>query len=315
MALPQNQFPNTVVSTTDTQGQTPDTADQGSSGSGGSTDPVSQLEGMLSGLLSAEEVSDVEGVAASIQAAQNNISTVEGDISEAESLGSEAKSTVEGVAASIHVAKNNISKVEGDLSKAESLENKATSEVDGAAASLHVAKKNISKVEGDLSEVESLGNKASSATSKIKRLKGAKAKYSKMINLCSNPVDDVTEAENVVSSVGNLAKHPDAVINQAESLINIGSAGISALTSATSPEEALTNLMGVATQLNGSGSVDDDSDDGDANSPGVKSDSNDPDNTFLPSIVSAGNANGGQGDDGSETTPSEFVNAGMYGDE
>jgi hypothetical protein len=359
MALPQNQFPNTVVSTTDTNGQTSDTGDQDSSESEDSTDPVSQIEGMLPGLLSTREVSDVEGAAASIQVVANNIATVEGDISEAESLGSEAKSAVEGVAASIQAVKDKISTVKGDISEAESLESEAKSDVEGAAASIQKAKNNISKVEGDLSEVESLGGKAKSATSKIEGLKGAKAKYSKMINLCSNPVDNVTEAENVLSSVGDLAKNPDAVINQAESLINVGCSGISAITSAKSPKDALTNLMGVATQLNGSGSsitqveslinvgcsgisaitrakspedaltnlmgvaaqmnvsgsADDDSSDEDGNSPGAGSDSDDPDNAVSPSIASAGNANGGQGSDDTEATPSEFVNAGMYGDE
>lgn len=135
------------------------------------------------------------------------------------------------------------------------------SSTEKSAKSLEGAIGTISKTEKELVAVESAGSKAASASSKIKRLKGAKANYSKMINLCSNPMDNVTEAENALSMVNELAQNPDAVINQADALINVAQQGVSALASAKSPEDAMTVMMGMAAQMSGGGGDDDSEDD------------------------------------------------------
>jgi hypothetical protein len=137
------------------------------------------------------------------------------------------------------------------------------SSTEKSAKSLDGAIRTISKTEKELVAVESAGSKAASASSKIKRLKGAKANYSKIINLCSNPIDKVIEAENALSMVNELAQNPDAVINQADALINVAQQGVSALASAKSPEDAMTLMMGMAAQMS-SGSGDDDSEDDDS---------------------------------------------------
>ena len=269
MSLPSNQFPDTVVSTTDTAVGATDAGDQGSSdeqdvtASGDGSDPVSQISGMVSGFLSGGGASDLKEEA-----------------SEAE----EAAKSIKGAA--------------GKLSKAE-----------GAAKSIKGAAGKLSKAEGELSKVEAAGSKAKKASSKIKGLKGAKANYSKMINLCSNPMDDVTEAENVLSGVSDLAQHPDAVINQANALISAGQAGISALASAKSPEDAMGIISGMAAQLSGGGSDDDSADDASGDSDGS-------DSTASASAALGGSVGDGSGtDDGTESTPEEFANAGKYGDE
>ncbi|MDP3935460.1 MAG: hypothetical protein Q8Q56_00480 [Alphaproteobacteria bacterium] len=242
MSLPENQFPDTVVSEDETSEQD-SSEDEDSSDSGDSSDPVSQIGGLLSGVLSGN----------------TDVSAIAGDVANLE----------------------------------------------GAAESIEGAVGAISKVEGELSEVESLGSEASSASSKIKGLKGAKANYASMINLCSNPIDNVTEAENVLSGISNLAQNPDAVINQAESLINAGQQGMNALVNAKSPEGAFAAVLGMATQLNGGGDGGDSSDDGDSDSSEEGSDSDDSDDPDSSS------AEGGSEDD----DPAEFANADMYGDE
>ncbi|MBH1989897.1 MAG: hypothetical protein I8H80_01830, partial [Alphaproteobacteria bacterium] len=145
------------------------------------------------------------------------------------------------------------------------------------------------------------------ALGEVPRVYSPKANYSKMINLCSNPMDDVTEAENVLAGVNDLAQHPDAVINQANGLISAGQAGISALASAKSPEDAMGIMTGMAAQLSGGGS-DDSTDDTSGNSDGSDS----PDSTSNAPVENVDDGSGTN--NGTENTPAEFTNAGMYGD-
>ena len=125
-----------------------------------------------------------------------------------------------------------------------------------AAGLLEGAVSSISEVEGSLSKVESLGAKAKSASSKIKGMKNARANFSKMVNLCSNPIDSLTEGDNVLAGVAQLAMHPKDALDQAKSLINVGKQGIAALSAAKSPADALGAVMGIAMQMQGGGEDD-----------------------------------------------------------
>ncbi|GEM_PF-2333777 len=211
-----------------------------------------------------------------------------------------------------------------------------------SAKSLQRAIGTLSKTEKELAKVESAGSKAASASSKIKGLKGAKANYSKMINLCSNPMDNVAEAENALSMVEELAQHPDAVINQADALINVAQQGVGALASAKSPEQAMTAMMSMAAQMRSEDGDDGSENDGDdtmidpntglAIDPetGLEFDSAsglayDPatgtiigPNTGAPldtNQYQQGNYSNAVDGDETQTLPAEFSNAGMYGDE
>jgi hypothetical protein len=312
MSLPSNQFPNTVVYATDPNDPslnvdpTQDAQTDPSAG-GGSDDPMSQMMGMAMGLLGGS-----------------------GD-------GSDPTTQVTGM----------LTGLLSNPAEATALEEEATGLVSGlsgaekTAESMEGAVGKLSKTEKELAKVEAAGSKAASASSKIGKLKGEKAKYAQMINLCSDPRDEVAEAENALSTVNELAQHPDAVINQADALINVAQQGIGALASAKSPEDAMAAMMGMAAQLSGgdgedgSGAASPDDGSGAAIDPntglaidpatGLEFDPTtglaydpatgtmiDP-TTGAP--VNPNNAQSQQGNANAQAVPAEFANAGMYGDE
>jgi hypothetical protein len=204
-------------------------------------------------------------------------------------------------------------------------------------------KDSISKVEGSLSDVEKLGSQAKSVLSAFKSggVGGVDHALSGVFNLCGNPMDAIAKGENLLSSVGDLAQHPNKIISKANSLIQAGVKGVSAIASAKSPEDALNGVLNltnqataavdsgaqqvssmanaasdVASSLGGGSSSADSSDssgDSDASGGADTSGSSD-DSSSTDSSSSSGSADQASGE-ADEDTPQEFANADQYGED
>ena len=194
----------------------------------------------------------------------------------------------------------------------------AVGDIENAAQAVQGVQGAISQVEGALSDVENAGSQAKSVLSSFKSggVGGASKELSGAFNLCANPMDTITKGENLLSSVGNLAQNPDQIISKANSLVQAGVQGVSAIASAKSPEDALNGVLNLTNQAtaeidagaqevsdaSGSDSDDDSSDTGDDSDSGSDSSSSNDDS-----------ASSDDSDD--EDTPQEFANADQYGDD
>lgn len=312
MNLPENQFPDTTVSGNMVAGDYySDPSSSGDPSTDGNSDPNSDDDSKNGGWLSqiGDVVSSFFG-----DDDENAEGEVEGAVEGVESVVGEAEGAVEGVETAVGEAEQAVEGVEsavGEVEGAVEGVESAVGEAEQAAESVEGVVGEVSKVEGELSEVEKVGSEAEQAAAGIEEMENAEGEFASMLNLCANPADNLTKGNNVLSGIAQLAEHPDDVINQAESLINVGKQGIEALASAKSPSDAFGAIMGMVSQLSGGdqddGSGGSDTDDSASSQPDDEQQPNDQQQGYYPNVAY-------QGASAEEGYPEEFANIDSYGD-
>lgn len=311
MNLPQNQFPDASVYPKGAEGDVyvQVTASNGldddqsnlDNNDDNEGDLFDEIGGAISTIFSDDEeaVSEVAGAAQGIEKAAAG-----------------AEQAVEGVESAVGEAEKAVEGVESAVGKAEQ-----------AAEGVEKAVGEISEVEGELSKVESIGAEAETAAEDIEGMENAEGDFAKMLNFCSNPIDNLTKGDNLLSGIGDLAKNPDEVINQADSLIGAGAAAVKGIATGSSGGDMLGSIMGMVSQLAGGG---------DNEAPAGDSDDNPNEGSNLSnrrSMEMTGQFASGEdpsaerpegfsklkdsssGNTSEDPTPSEFENAELYGDE
>lgn len=296
MSLPPNQFPDTIVQqASDISAYSIEAAEGTDIQSGVSRGAIDETQSL--DLSSAGLVGSLGGTTLASVATSDMIGAVRG-VQQGAQIMSGVVGTVQGI-------QNTIVGAQGSI---ESLA-QAVGNVQQIAQSVQGIVGEVSQVEGALSQVETLGSQAETAVASIKRMENAQGKFSSMINLCSNPLDSLTQGENILASVSQLAQHPDDIINTAESLISVGQQGISALASAQSPEAALGAIAGIAAQVSGMNPTDtDDSEAGTVTDAAASAGTQEADSQTSLSQVPLSSTDMTT----EESYPAEFVDAEMY---